>query len=97
MRQAQRALQRVKLFDWSVKDNIERDNRFTRTDFAAIISQPTLKNQWYQNMMEEYKEATEILSSYDYPFVIYEKDDNSWKKKLQRLLQEGLGQIIWLL
>lgn len=79
------ALDRTKLFDWSVKDTIEEHEKLSIENFHVIFSPPSESNPKYWKMKEKYKEAIEILSYNSYPQITYDKDDN-WKKEIEQLI-----------
>lgn len=77
-------------FDWSVKDTIDQYNELTSRNFAAVISEPLTKNnQLFNTMMEHYEEGIEILSSYNYPFIIYNQDNDKWKAELHKVVSKN--------
>jgi hypothetical protein len=79
------ALQKIKLFDWSVKDTKLKHTDLTVQNFGVIFSEPSKDkdSQRYRKMKEQYDEGVEILSYNDYPSITY-GSDGRWKKEIEK-------------
>lgn len=82
-----RAVERTKLFDWAVKDSIARHEKILRPEmFSAIITEPSPNKPKFDMMMVHYKEGKKILDDNGYTLVQFDRDDDSWKRNITKLV-----------
>jgi hypothetical protein len=81
------ALEKTKLFDWSVQDSIKENPNLDRTNFIAVICKPSPELAKYEKLVNLFEEGKNILSTYEHPYIIFGKDD-SWKNEIQTYLKQ---------
>lgn len=79
------ALARTKVFDWSVKDTIERDTNLSPVNFIPVVAEPSSDSPTYERVIEKFKDALQILTASNYPTITYQTGE-SWKKKLHEIV-----------
>jgi hypothetical protein len=72
-----RAVERAKLFDWSVKDCLAKYPRM-ENQFGTIISEPHQNNERYAKLRQHYDEGIKILEN-TYPVIKYDKRSDDWQ------------------
>lgn len=77
-----RAVDRAKLFDWSVNDCIAKYHNMHKDDFGTIISEPKPTNERYDKLKQHFDEGIKILSESGYQIVKFDKHDDRWQNDI---------------
>jgi hypothetical protein len=79
------ALNKIKLFDWSVKDTIEEHTDLSLNNFVPVLAEPSPKSPAYEKVLERFTSAVSILTTLNYPVMMY-NTGQAWRKGLEALV-----------